>query len=81
VPPRTASLSIEAAIQIANRHVRYLELDSHGYSVLDVTPARVQMDWYVIADRADPRTPSHHSASWAVTSGTQRVRPVQGPVG
>lgn len=79
VPPRTGSLAVEAAIQTANRHVRYLDFDSHGYSVLDVTPARVQMDWFVIGDRTDPRSGSSHSASWAVTSGTQRVRPVPRP--
>ena len=39
-PPRTASLTVEAAIQTSNRHVRYLNFDDHGYSVLDVTPAR-----------------------------------------
>ena len=40
-------------IQTNNRHVKYLNFDDHGYSVLDVTPARAQMDWYVIGDRAD----------------------------
>jgi len=80
VEPRTASLAVEAAVQTGNRHVRYLDFDSHGYSVLDVTPARVQMDWYVIGDRADRRAGSTHSASWRVDAGSQRVRAAQGPV-
>jgi len=81
VEPRTASLAVEAAVQTGNRHVRYLDFDNHGYSVLDVTPARVQMDWYVIGDRADRRAGSSNSASWRVDAGSQRVRPAQGPVG
>jgi alkaline phosphatase D len=79
--PRTASLAVEAAVQTGNQHVRYLDFDRHGYSVLDVTPARVQMDWYVIGDRADRRTGAEHSASWRVDAGTQHVRPAQRPVG
>lgn len=79
-PERTASLAVEAAIQAANRHVRYLDLDRHGFSVLDVTPVRVQMDWYAISDRADPQASAAHTASWYVDAGTQRVRPATSPI-
>jgi alkaline phosphatase D len=81
VPERTASLTVEAAIQAANRHVRYVDLDRHGYSVLEVTPARVQMDWYATSDRADPMASSAHAASWVVDAGTQKVRPAPDPIG
>ena len=79
-PERTTSLAVEAAVQGANRHVRYLDFDRHGFSVLDVTPARVQMDWYAISDRADPHATAAHTASWAVDAGTQRVRPATTPI-
>ncbi|MBD8870627.1 alkaline phosphatase D family protein [Nocardioides donggukensis] len=79
-PPGTSSRAVETAIMAGNRHVRYLDFDNHGYSVLDITPARVQMDWYVIGDRADRRAGVRWSASYACDSGTQRVRPVGGPV-
>ena len=60
-PPRTSSLAVESAIKAANPHVKYLDFDSHGYSVLDVTPAGVRMDWYVLADRtSQPRRPPVH---------------------
>jgi alkaline phosphatase D len=80
-PPRTASIAVETTIKANNRHVKYLDFDSHGFSVLDVTPARVQMDWFVIGDRADRSTPATWTASWATDSGTQRLRPVASPVG
>ena len=80
-PRRTTSLGVEAIIQTNNRHVRYLNFDDHGYSVLDITAERVQMDWYVIAERADRSTGSSWTASWATRSGTNRVEPVARPVG
>jgi alkaline phosphatase D len=80
-PARTSSLAVEAVIQTNNRHVKYLNFDDHGYSVLDVTPERVQMDWYVIGDRADRAAPSSWTASWATRSGTNRVQAAGGPVG
>ncbi|KRF36986.1 alkaline phosphatase D family protein [Nocardioides sp. Soil805] len=79
-PPRTASLTVEAAIQTSNRHVRYLNFDDHGYSVFDVTPARAQMDYYVIGDRADRNAPAAWATSWATRSGTSKVMPVDRPV-
>lgn len=77
--PRTVSLALEAAIQDENPHVRFVNLDDHGYCVLDVTAARIQMDWFAV-DRRDPRAASSHLASWAVRSGAARVEAVRRPV-
>ena len=71
-PPRTTSLAVEESSKAANRHIRYLELDSHGYSVLDVTPARTQLDRRYVDDRTDP--------SWVVPAGTRRVQAAAAPV-
>lgn len=78
-PPRTASLAAEEALIAANRHLKWVEVDSHGYSVLDVTADRVQMDWYFLADRQDENSPSTLAKSFAVTTGSQQVREVGGP--
>lgn len=75
VAPRSLSLSLEAAIQSENPHVRFVNLDDHGYCVLQVTKARVQMDWYAISDRADKNATSRQLTSWTVASGTPRVQP------
>ncbi|HEX8868243.1 MAG TPA: alkaline phosphatase D family protein, partial [Lentzea sp.] len=55
VPPRTGSLALEAAIMAKNPHVRFVELDSHGVSTLEVTPDEVRMDWFYTSDRTDPQ--------------------------
>ncbi|MFC5177845.1 alkaline phosphatase D family protein [Nocardioides taihuensis] len=80
-PARTTSVAVEEAIKLANRHVRYLDFDNHGFSVLDLTPERAQMDWWVISDRADRDATITWSTSWATASRTGRVTQVDAPVG
>ncbi|MBJ7358782.1 alkaline phosphatase D family protein, partial [Nocardioides sp.] len=80
-PPRTTSLAVEAAILANNRHIKYLNFDDHGFSVLDITSQRAQMDWFVIGDRADPNTPVTWTRSMATKAGTGRLHEVEGPVG
>lgn len=79
-PARTTSVVVEQAIIANNRHIKYLDFDSHGFSVLDVTAERAQMDWYVLGDRADRATPVTWSVSYATKAGTGRVEQVQEPV-
>lgn len=81
VPPRTVSPAVETALMALNRHVRWVEYDSHGASVLEVTPAAVQMDWYFLANRADAASSIRHARSYRVRAGTQRVQQVGTPIG
>jgi alkaline phosphatase D len=78
-PPRTTSVGVETAIQATNRHVRYLEFDSHGASVLTVTRESAQMDWFYLLDRTKPDSGVRPGPSWRTRTGTQRVEPVAGP--
>nr|WP_245717341.1 alkaline phosphatase D family protein [Nocardia jejuensis] len=68
-PPRTASVVAETALTGVNRHLRYAELDSHGYGVLHVDAEQAQMDWYYLTDVADPNSGVRHGASFAVRRG------------
>ena len=79
-PSRTTSVAVEQAILANNRHIKYLNFDDHGFSVLDITAKRAQMDWFVIGDRADRRTSVRHTASFATKSGTGKVARVDRPV-
>ena len=79
-PPRTTSVAVEQLIRANNRHIRYLDFDSHGFSVLDLTAERAQMDWYVIGDRAERDTDITWSVSYATASGTGRIEQVEEPV-
>ena len=76
-PPRTTSLVVEQGIQEFNRHVRYLNFDDHGFSVLEVTRRYVQMDYFAISDRTDKNATASRLASWRTMTNSQKVRPVQ----
>ncbi len=80
-PPRTTSVAVEQVILANNRHIKYLNFDDHGFSVLDITAKRAQMDWFIIGDRADKTTRISHTASWRTLSGTGKVQSVDRPVG
>ncbi|TQJ51322.1 alkaline phosphatase D family protein [Phycicoccus sp. SLBN-51] len=77
-PPRTTSLAVEDAIRADNRHVKYLDFDSHGYSVLTITPQEAQMDWYVTSDRADQAATATWSSGWRVAVGSNRLTAATG---
>ena len=79
-PRRTVSLTVESIIRTANRHVRYLNFDDHGFSVLDVTRNRAQMDWYVIGERKDSNTAATWTRSYATATGSNRLHHVTEPV-
>ncbi|MFD7298255.1 alkaline phosphatase D family protein [Streptomyces sp. NPDC059897] len=80
VAPDTLSTVAEGAIKAANRHVRWLDMDRHGYGVLDVTAARTQMDFYVISDRTDRSATSAWQRSYRTLTGTQKVERANAPV-
>ncbi len=80
-PPRTASVQVEQIFQATNPHIRYLEFDSHGYSIVDVTPERLQTDWYYISDRADSEATQQFARSFLSVAGTNVVTPAAGPLG
>jgi alkaline phosphatase D len=80
VAPNTLSTVAEGAIKAANRHVKWLDMDSHGYGVLDVTAERTQMDYYVVSDRADRNATTKWARSYRTLSGTQQVERADAPV-
>ena len=73
VEPDTVSSVAESAIKAANRHVRWVDMDSHGYGVLHLDAEQAQMDYYVLSDRTDERATAEVRRSYRTYSGTQRV--------
>ncbi|BAJ33218.1 MULTISPECIES: alkaline phosphatase D family protein [Kitasatospora] len=80
VAPGTLSLAAAAAIQAANPHVKWTDLDSHGYGVLDITADRAQMDYYVLSDRTKADATTRWTRSYRTRTGTQQVERVHAPV-
>ncbi|WP_328398302.1 alkaline phosphatase D family protein [Nocardia sp. NBC_00416] len=73
-PPRTASVALAEATRALNPHIRYAELDSHGYGVVDIDTDRVRMEWYYVTEVTDPGTGIHLGATWALPHGG-RIHP------
>ncbi|WP_256105724.1 alkaline phosphatase [Streptomyces sp. ODS05-4] len=80
VAPGTVSLAAAAALRAANSHVKWVDLDRHGYGVLDVTRAGAQMDYYAVSDKTRPDASSKWLRSYRTASGTQKVERVYAPV-
>ncbi|MFB7516056.1 alkaline phosphatase D family protein [Streptomyces sp. NPDC056144] len=80
VAPGTLSLVASGAVKAANRHVKWVDMDHHGYGVLDVTAERSQMDYYTVSDKTDPAASSAWARSYRTLNGTQRVERVYQPV-
>jgi alkaline phosphatase D len=80
VAPGTVSVVATAAVRAANRHVKWIDMDSHGYGVLDVTAERSQMDYYVVSDKTREDATSSWVRSYRTLSGTQRVERADAPV-
>jgi alkaline phosphatase D len=79
VEPRTASLRVEREVVDANPHIRWVELDSHGYFVLDLTSERVQADWFFV-DGVTERSPGERWGSgWLARAGETTLRRARSP--
>ncbi|MET0235172.1 MAG: alkaline phosphatase D family protein [Kibdelosporangium sp.] len=84
-----ATQGLVAALSQANPGVRYLDGIGHGYTLIDVTPERVQADFHhtplpssaMPNPVAVPTTRTAYVTSWQTLAGTRRLSPATGPVG
>jgi alkaline phosphatase D len=79
-PPRTSSVAVEEAIKAANRHIKEVEFDSHGYSLVDVTRERIQCDTWFISDREDPEASSAFHRGFSSVRGSRTVVQAAAPL-
>ncbi|HEV7626624.1 MAG TPA: alkaline phosphatase D family protein, partial [Streptomyces sp.] len=78
--PDTISSVAEAAIKATNGHVRWLDMDSHGYGVLDIDSERAHMDYFILSDKADRDATTEVRRSYRTLSGSQRLEEADGPL-
>ena len=75
----TPGAPFEVGTRADNPHVKYVDFDQHGYLVLDVTPQRVQSDWFFVDTRSEPSDNESFDAAWAVWDGENHVVAADGP--
>src|SRR5262249_35810562 len=68
-PPRTRAIPVEQGLPASLPHPRWVDLDSHGYVLIDVTRERVVAEWWFV-DTVLERSPVEHmGTSWTVERG------------
>jgi len=70
---RTRSLTHENAITRAFPHILWCDLDSHGYNIVDVTPDRVQVEYWLVDTVLERTEKERLDAVWRVNSGKPHV--------
>jgi alkaline phosphatase D len=78
--PRTKSVEIERQVVDDNPHVRWVELDSHGYVLVDLTHERVQGDWYFVDTLRRRNDNENRAAGWIVDRDQHRLREATDPI-
>ena len=77
---RLGQAASERAFRWQYRHVRMVELRKHGYVVVDVTPERVQADWWHLAGVIKPSPAESFAGGWQLRWGQPGLVPASGPV-
>lgn len=57
--------------------VRWCDMDSHGYNVVDVTPERIRVEWWLVdtvLERTDKET---RGAIWQVDAGSTKLTQIE----
>ncbi|MDW8235935.1 MAG: alkaline phosphatase D family protein [Bacteroidia bacterium] len=67
------------SVQSQNRHIKYLNLSDHGYVLIDVTPNRVQGDWYFVQTINQPQPGERAGESWYVQQRERFLRRASAP--
>ncbi|WP_109852648.1 alkaline phosphatase D family protein [Aquimarina sp. AU58] len=69
-----ASGVVEFYTKLLNKHIKDVDMDNHGYFVLDVTENKVQADWFDIDDLSKPVIGEKRSRSWYVSTNDCRIQ-------
>ena len=68
-PSTSIPAGVEEIIFAQNPAVRYVELDSRGYLVLDVDHERARGEWYLLDDVWEQEAVERLDAAWMTRSG------------
>jgi alkaline phosphatase D len=75
--PRTESLKHEEALMKAFSHIKWCDLDSHGFNIVDVTPERIQVEYWLVDTVLERTKHVTQGATWEVKHGTPKLERVK----
>lgn len=62
-----------------NRHIRFVDLDHHGYVTLDLTAERVQADWWHVDSITRRPSGERWAGGWSLEHGRLGLQPAGAP--
>jgi alkaline phosphatase D len=81
VPERREDHDIEDEVDRANPHVRWVDLDQHGFTVIDIDRERVRAEWWFVPTVRRRSPGAELGAVWCVDRGRPGLRPGDPPGG
>ena len=78
VPEDTPTAS-ERGLAAAYPQLKTVELDEHGYFVLDLTPAQAQADWFYVDDIRQSDSGERFSRAFRTAAGENRLQAAPAP--
>ncbi len=75
-PPRAQSIQHEQELLRFFPEMKYVDLDSHGYNIVDVTPECVQVEWWYVDTVLRLSEHEWRGAVLQIPSGTPALLPV-----
>jgi alkaline phosphatase D len=79
VEDETTATAAEEAQYLIQPHLKFIDLFHHGYMILDVTPTRVQADWFFTPIINVPSTAEFFAKGFQVNSGSNQLVEVFAP--
>lgn len=76
---RSGSLEVERELMAALPSIRWCDLDSHGYMVVDVTAERVQVEHWFVDEILQRTSGERLAARWQVRPGSPHIERVDDP--
>ncbi|HVF13826.1 MAG TPA: alkaline phosphatase D family protein, partial [Acidimicrobiales bacterium] len=77
---RLGAMAAERVFRWQNAHVRMVELRHHGYVVVDVTPERVQADWWHLDTVSGTSPAESFGGAWQLLWDRPGLVPAPGPL-
>ena len=75
MPERREDHDIEDEVCCSNPHVRWVDLDRHGFLLIEVTPERVRGEWWFVESVRRPARGVELGAAWCAVRGSPWLRP------
>lgn len=71
--PRTESVALEQTVLEGLRHIRYLDFDSHGYSIVELDRDELRFEWWYVDDLGPGTKGERRAAGLAVRHGVPQI--------